>query len=49
MRLDSYGEALGRLQNAVFAKGKDFEHVLKMGRTHLQDAVPMALGGEFHC
>ena len=25
-----------------------FEKVLKMGRTHLQDAVPMSLGQEFH-
>jgi aspartate ammonia-lyase len=48
MRLDSYIEALRRLQNAFFAKGKEFEHVLKMGRTHLQDAVPMSLGAEFH-
>ena len=27
---------------------KEFERVLKMGRTHLQDAVPMSLGQEFH-
>ena len=25
----------------------DFAHVLKVGRTHLQDAVPMTLGQEF--
>lgn len=29
-------------------KGKEFEHVLKMGRTQLQDAVPMSLGMEFN-
>ena len=30
---------------AEFAvKGKEFENVLKMGRTQLQDAVPMTLG-----
>uniref|UniRef100_UPI0025831D09 lyase family protein n=1 Tax=uncultured Pseudomonas sp. TaxID=114707 RepID=UPI0025831D09 len=29
------------------AKGKEFDHVLKMGRTQLQDAVPMTLGQEF--
>ena len=29
------------------AKGKEFENVLKMGRTELQDAVPMTLGQEF--
>ena len=48
LRLASYMEALRKLQCAFFAKGKEFEHVLKMGRTHLQDAVPMSLGQEFH-
>ncbi|MFK7048706.1 Aspartate ammonia-lyase [Flavobacterium columnare] len=28
-------------------KGEEFKHVLKMGRTQLQDAVPMTLGQEF--
>ncbi len=28
-------------------KGKEFSHILKMGRTQLQDAVPMTLGQEF--
>jgi aspartate ammonia-lyase len=46
-RLESYAEALRRLQEAFNAKGKEFERVLKMGRTHLQDAVPMSLGQEF--
>ena len=40
--------SLFALQQAFFAKGKEFERVLKMGRTHLQDAVPMSLGQEFH-
>jgi len=48
LRLDSYMDALRRLQEAFFAKSKEFEKVLKMGRTHLQDAVPMSLGQEFH-
>src|SRR5258708_7477104 len=48
LRLSSYMNALTRLQQAFFAKSKDFDHVLKMGRTHLQDAVPMSLGQEFH-
>src|SRR5499426_1405283 len=47
LRLESYMEALRRLQEAFAAKGRDFEQVLKMGRTHLQDAVPMSLGAEF--
>jgi aspartate ammonia-lyase len=48
LRLDSYMGALRRLQDAFFAKGREFDKVLKMGRTHLQDAVPMSLGAEFH-
>ena len=48
LRLQSYMDALGQLQEAFFAKGREFDKVLKMGRTHLQDAVPMSLGAEFH-
>ncbi len=48
MRLESYMEELRRLQDAFCAKGKEFDQVLKMGRTHLQDAVPMSLGAEFN-
>ena len=48
LRLSSYVDALRRLQDAFYDKGKEFERVLKMGRTHLQDAVPMSLGQEFH-
>ncbi|GGK05823.1 aspartate ammonia-lyase [Lentibacillus kapialis] len=35
------------LQSALSEKGKVFNHVIKMGRTHLQDAVPIRLGQEF--
>jgi aspartate ammonia-lyase len=48
LRLASYMEALRRLQQAFFDKATEFDRVLKMGRTHLQDAVPMSLGQEFH-
>ena len=48
LRLESYMEALRQLQEAFFAKAREFDRVLKMGRTHLQDAVPMSLGAEFH-
>ena len=48
LRLESYMEALRQLQKAFFAKAREFDKVLKMGRTHLQDAVPMSLGAEFH-
>ncbi|MBB1077496.1 aspartate ammonia-lyase [Rhodoferax sp. 4810] len=48
LRLQSYMEALRQLQASFFAKAQAFDKVLKMGRTHLQDAVPMSLGQEFH-
>ncbi|MFF5994063.1 aspartate ammonia-lyase [Lysinibacillus sp. KU-BSD001] len=32
---------------AFEAKAKEFDHIIKMGRTHLQDAVPIRLGQEF--
>lgn len=39
--------ALGRLQSALAAKARAFDRVLKLGRTHLQDATPIRLGQEF--
>lgn len=36
------------LIKAFEAKGKEYDHILKMGRTQLQDAVPMTLGQTFH-
>ncbi|HQP34656.1 MAG TPA: aspartate ammonia-lyase [Polyangiaceae bacterium] len=39
--------ALEKLRSALAAKGEEFSGVLKMGRTQLQDAVPMTLGQEF--
>lgn len=44
---DSLLDSLGALAQAFAAKGNEFDHVLKMGRTQLQDAVPMTLGQEF--
>lgn len=38
---------LVRLHDALKAKSKEFDHVLKMGRTQLEDAVPIRLGQEF--
>lgn len=40
-------EALQTLKNSFRQKAKEFSTVLKMGRTQLQDAVPMTLGMEF--
>jgi aspartate ammonia-lyase len=48
LRLSAYSEALKELQSSFFNKSREFDRVLKMGRTHLQDAVPMSLGQEFH-
>ncbi len=40
-------EALYRLISSFRKKGVEFANVIKMGRTQLQDAVPMTLGQEF--
>ena len=40
-------EELDRLVGAFKGKGTAFAHIVKMGRTQLQDAVPMTLGQEF--
>lgn len=40
-------EAMGILQRAFQSKAIEFQDILKMGRTQLQDAVPMTLGQEF--
>jgi fumarate hydratase class II len=36
-----------RLRDALDAKAKAFADIVKIGRTHLQDAVPLTLGQEF--
>jgi aspartate ammonia-lyase len=47
LELEKLYPALDRLIAALDAKGKEFHHILKSGRTHMQDAVPMRLGQEF--
>ena len=44
---DTLIPALETLGHSLFAKAEQFHHVLKIGRTHLMDAVPMRLGQEF--
>ncbi|PHQ60372.1 MAG: fumarate hydratase, class II [Sphingobium sp.] len=39
--------ALERLENTLLAKVKAWAHIVKIGRTHLQDATPLTLGQEF--
>ena len=46
-RLDELLEALDDLGTALDAKAVEFDEVVKSGRTHLQDAVPVRLGQEF--
>ena len=44
--IDRLLEAMAELRQSFEAKSKEFADVLKMGRTQLQDAVPMTLGQE---
>jgi len=46
-RLDELLKALEDLSSEFSHKAKEFDDVLKSGRTHLQDAVPIRLGQEF--
>ena len=46
-RLNELLDALKGLQSALAAKAVEFDDVVKSGRTHLQDAVPVRLGQEF--
>src|ERR1700676_2113966 len=39
--------AVKRLRDAIDAKAKEFKDVVKIGRTHLQDATPLTVGQEF--
>ena len=39
--------SLGTLASSLTAKAEEFAHVVKAGRTHLMDAVPVTLGQEF--
>ncbi|MDR9829032.1 aspartate ammonia-lyase [Vibrio sp. FNV 38] len=41
-------EAIEYLKGAFDEKSEEFKTILKMGRTQLQDAVPMTVGQEFH-
>merc|ERR1719382_1255881 len=45
---DDLLQAIKKLSDSFFEKGREFSGVVKMGRTQLQDAVPMTLGQEFH-
>ena len=40
-------DAMAGLADSFLAKGRQFDHIIKSGRTHLQDATPIRLGQEF--
>lgn len=46
-QIDELLAAMEIMENAMHAKAEQFASVIKMGRTHLQDAVPIRLGQEF--
>lgn len=46
--LDKAKKELERLHETLMHKSEEFDNVIKMGRTQLQDAVPIRLGQEFH-
>src|SRR5919108_5747811 len=46
-RLDELLDTLMKLVEALNAKAVEFDDIVKSGRTHLQDAVPVRLGQEF--
>src|SRR5215468_3727017 len=48
LRNDKLIAELQRLAKSFHAKGNQYLEVVKMGRTELQDAVPMTVGQEFH-
>ena len=39
--------AIRAVHDAIAAKAKEFDSIVKIGRTHLQDAVPLTVGQEF--
>ncbi len=46
-KLRTLSEAIARLQGAFQKKEKEFASIVKIGRTELQEAVPLTLGAEF--
>jgi aspartate ammonia-lyase len=47
LELEKLCPVLDAFAAALEAKGREFHHILKSGRTHMMDAVPMRLGQEF--
>jgi len=47
LALDTFYPVLDHLAATFAEKARAFHHIMKSGRTHMQDAVPMRLGQEF--
>ena len=47
MKLPALSQAMRQLEQALARKARQFDRIVKAGRTHLQDAVPVRLGREF--
>ncbi len=45
--LPAFLAGLDLLAESLLGKGREFDHIVKSGRTHLQDATPIRLGQEF--
>ncbi|MCA4158098.1 aspartate ammonia-lyase [Priestia megaterium] len=45
--LEKLVKTMSDMQSVFQKKAQQFDHIIKMGRTHLQDAVPIRLGQEF--
>ena len=47
LALPSLQAAIQELRDSLYAKSQEWQHIVKIGRTHLQDAVPLTLGQYF--
>ena len=47
MLIDELITTMEKMHRVVKNKAKEFDHIVKVGRTHLQDAVPIRMGQEF--
>ena len=47
LSIANLADETGKLSQSLFQKAREFSDIIKIGRTHLQDAVPIRLGQEF--
>jgi aspartate ammonia-lyase len=46
-KITAFLKVVKKLERALLIKATEFENVIKLGRTHIQDAVPMSVGSFF--